>query len=106
MSLNYRYTGKEDTAKWTAADWNTYNALIWASLVVGIGRLNEKSAAAFCRRANALKCLSQEIAPKDIEKFFGLVTNVPTMTGAAWAWQFMANTCEENAAWLKAVQQG
>lgn len=103
MSLNFSYHGKSDTKKWTKQDWENYNGLIWATLVVGIGKLNAKSAAAFCRRANAMKVLKQEICPEDIEKFYGLHTNVTTLTGAQWARQFMSAQREESAAWVKEV---
>lgn len=108
MALNFRYNGVGNTKAWTKADWSTYDKLVWASLAVHIGSLNEESAEEFCRRANALRLFVKDGAPRDIspveiEKFYGLETNVSTLTGSKWAALVMSGRDQANSEWIRRV---
>jgi len=112
MSLNYQYYGKSDTKEWSEADWGTYNALVWFTLAVDIGFFCEKSADEFCRRVNAqqLSCdkktgASVDIKKEDLEKFYGLGTNVITISAGEWAKKRFGNRNQCNAAWVKEVNK-
>jgi len=85
MSLNYQYHGVENTKSWSKADWELYDALIWATMAADIGYLNELSAEEFCRRVAYCGVLNVKITPESIKKFYGLTTNVSTLTATQWA---------------------
>lgn len=91
MALNYRYEGKDDTTKWTKADWKTYNTLVWFTLAVDIGNITNSSIEEFCYRVNKQELCqngndgkSVELTSEMIEKFIGLQTNVYTLSRREW----------------------
>jgi hypothetical protein len=96
MSLNFQYLGTEDTKLWTKDDWNTYNSLIWGTMVAGISYLCEETANEYCRRVNALRVFNEDIKKENIVKFFGLSTNAEMRTSHQWAVMHFAdrNKCD------------
>lgn len=99
MSLDFSYHGTEDTKKWSKADWQFYNALIWATMMVDLNGITEKNIDEFVRRVNetgaiehTVKCKCGEarrepmtITKEEITKFIGLRTNVHSLTARQWA---------------------
>jgi len=112
MSLNFQYYGKSDTKKWDKGDWNTYNALVWFTMAVDIGYLYEGSAEEFVRRVNAQQLAVDAetkkvkvLEAKEIEQFYGLKTNVQTLTAGQWAKKHFSNRGEAAAAWVAKVNK-
>lgn len=100
MALNYQYHGIHDTKKWSKEDWAMYDALIWATLAADIGYLNELSAEEFCKRVAYMGVMNVKITPKSIEKFYGLTTNVITLTATQWAQKHGRNVKSD---WVRKV---
>lgn len=94
MSLNWSISDVVDWKKKQKKDRYTLECLIWATLSIGLGRLNEKTVDEFLYRINRF---SVEVGPLAIkrgksvvwtrqmlEPWFGLRTNVARMSNAAF----------------------
>lgn len=120
MSLDFNYSACKtlpngddpthhpfDKTKWHAVG----DALVWATLSVGIGEINDRTIDTFARRVAILqkldgpmlratikgKVVDAYITRADIEAFKGLKTNAkypPYETDAAWAKRTLAHVSE------------
>jgi len=115
MSLNFRYTGKENTKTWTKYDWQTYNMLVWATMSVDLNALTEKNIYEFVRRFNINNFYDEtfelkdgtthrcrvQIKVKDIRKFVGLKTNASNLTANQWAIKHFGNKASDEYCFSK-----
>ena len=93
MSLNWDISKVKNRKKKQDADHGDLDCLIWATLSIGMGDLNEKTAQEFCYRLNRY---SREVGPlavtktgktiiwsvSRLKKWFGLHTNVSPLSNA------------------------
>lgn len=95
MSLNWDISKVKNWEKKQEADHGDLDCLIWATLSIGMGNLNEKTAQEFCYRLNRY---SREVGPlavtktgktiiwsvSRLKKWFGLHTNVSLLSNAGF----------------------
>lgn len=95
MSLNWSITNVADWQKKQEEDNGTLECLIWATLSIGMGDLNEKTVKEFCYRLNRFSNEVEALALQDdqtalvwtvemLETWFGLHTNVSPVSNAGF----------------------
>ena len=84
MALCYELTG-EDIEKRIEEQPSLYNALIWASIGVDLGRITESNIDEWVFRVNKLELTNKPVERWMIEHFVGLKTNVANLTRKQWA---------------------
>jgi|GEM_PF-2656054 len=109
MSLNWDITKCDECVK-NEEHWPVTNALIWATMSVGIGEIKESTIDEFCIRLamwqqifSPLMCCTDEegnrqprpLVYADVVLRMGLSTNVSTESKAAWKNRMMANLRRE-----------
>ena len=111
MSLNYEYYGT-NWESFDKEDRAAYHNLPWWLLAADVGYLNEDSVDEVVERADLLGWTIKEtndgvekeraLKKEDLEKFYGLRTNVETLTRREWALKrFVNNYASANNAWKK-----
>ena len=95
MSLNWNISKVRNWQKKQEKDGHTLDCLIWASLTIGMGDLNEKTAKEFLYRLNRYSREVGAIATYPngrtvvwtlarVKPWFGLHTNVRTISNSAF----------------------
>ena len=89
MSLTWEYLGKTNLKKLSAAQKRLYDGLPLMMAATEIGYLCRETADEFCRRCNACQFGNRPLTVNDLRPFFGLRTNVQTVSSYEWALRHM-----------------
>lgn len=91
---------RDHEALTTEEAWTTTNAIVWATMAVGIGDLTEADAPTFYARLHVYERLVGAFrigadgpiyfTPAEVRRYIGLHTNVARDTDAAWRKRIMA----------------
>lgn len=86
MSLDWNATGVRDFDQLTDNEYVTRDALVWATMAIGIGVITEENAQEFYSRLSLLEKVTGAsrfkdgeplyFTPDDVKRFIGLTTNV------------------------------
>jgi hypothetical protein len=99
MSLNWNIEECSEEIRNDEGEWPITNALIWATMGVGLGEITEKNAAEFYARVKLSEKLVGQmlnrgpepywITAEDVRKRVGLRTNVSNEGRAKWVNRFV-----------------
>lgn len=86
MALHWDITACADSAALTADDDAASNtdAMIWATMGVGIGRITEENWPEFYARLKTSGYYGDQITPELVRRYVGLSTNVSNETRLQW----------------------